>query len=63
MNNKIVNMVIGHHLMICQMCVRLNPQHKDCLSCEDMEETQEFIKEQTGKDWEKIKKETYEESQ
>ena len=22
---------------ICRMCVRLNPQHKDCTSCEEME--------------------------
>ena len=29
--------------MICELCVRLNPQHKDCTSCDDLDYLREPI--------------------
>lgn len=29
--------------MICKLCVRLNPQHKDCTSCDDLDYLREPI--------------------
>jgi len=35
---------------ICKMCVRLNPQHKGCTSCEEMERSREpLLKAEGGK--------------
>ena len=31
------DIITDQAFMICQMCVRLNPQHKGCSSCTDME--------------------------
>ena len=39
----------------CQMCIRLNPQHENCKSCDDLEYWRKPIVDMTGKTWEEIK--------
>ena len=34
---------------ICRMCVRLNPQHKDCKSCEEIERSRQPLRKAEGK--------------
>lgn len=34
---------------ICRLCVRLNPQHEGCQSCEDMEERRKALAKAEGK--------------
>ena len=41
--------------VICRLCIRLNPQHKDCTSCNDIEDTREPIEKAYGISWEEIK--------
>ena len=33
---------------ICRMCVRINPQHKNCTSCEEMERSRLPLREAEG---------------
>lgn len=33
---------------ICRLCVRLNPQHENCTSCEDMEQRRKAIAKADG---------------
>lgn len=41
---------------ICRLCVRLNPQHKNCQSCEDMEQRRRIIADlESSTDLEEIK--------
>ena len=35
---------------ICRMCVRLNPQHENCTSCEEMERSRLPLSKAEGKD-------------
>jgi recombinational DNA repair protein RecR len=56
---ELVDILVEHHITICQLCVRLNPQHEDCYSCGDMERTQEIILEHTGEKWKEIKDDLY----
>ena len=39
----------------CQMCIRLNPQHENGPSCDDLEYWRKPIVDMTGKAWEEIK--------
>lgn len=41
--------------MICSLCIRLNPQHKDCPSCEDLDDLRKPIEKAANMSWEKLK--------
>ena len=30
---------------ICRLCIRLNPQHKDCTQCDDMDDLKAVLNE------------------
>ena len=39
----------------CQMCIRLNPQHENCPSCDDLEYWRKPLVDMTGKSWQEIR--------
>ena len=41
--------------VICQLCVRLNPQHENCTECDELNDLRKPITDKIGLSWEQIK--------
>lgn len=39
----------------CNTCIHFNPQHKNCIECDDVLPWREIVKKATGKSWQEIK--------
>ena len=52
--DEAISELIEAHHTICNLCVRLNPQHKNCIFCDDVSSMQTIIA-LSGQTWEEIK--------
>lgn len=53
--NKMLEALIDSCEIICNLCIRLNPQHKNCNSCDELDDLRKPIETATGKLWSEIK--------
>ncbi len=41
--------------VVCELCVRLNPNHKDCRHCDELDDLRKPITDKAGLLWQEIK--------
>ena len=47
-SSDMLKALIESDITICELCKRLNPQHKNCISCQDREKRIKLIERATG---------------
>lgn len=55
--DALLNALVDSCYITCQLCVRLNPQHKHCTSCDGEDYKHDLIEQLGGKSWDQTIKE------